>query len=199
MRALSSTFSAGKQHVAARTDDNRARQRIGSDMFRQIMREVASPVAVVAAGEPGNRSGLTATAICSVSDDPPTVLVCVNQNAIAHGSIIESGCFSINFLSSDQEAIAVRFSGVNRIYGDERFALGNWEQGETGAPLLRDAICTLECQLVGHQAVATHTVFVGELISGHRSSNCGALLYQHGAYKHLAPAKSRLELAEYQS
>jgi len=199
MRVLSSTFSSWKQHFSARKTDGCARDRIDSQTFRQIMREVASPVAIVAAGDPGKRSGLTATAICSVSDEPPTVLACLNRNAVAHGSIIESGCFSINFLSSTQEAIAIRFSGADKIYVEERFALGNWDQGESGAPLLRDAICTLECRLVGHQAVATHTVFVGELISGHRSPDCGALLYQHGAYKQLAPVKPTLEFANCQS
>lgn len=153
------------------------------------MREVASPVAIVAAGQPGERSGLTATAICSVSDNPPTVLACLNKNANAHGRIIDSGFFSINFLSSDQEAIAVRFSGANRIYGEDRFALGNWDKGATGAPLLRDSVCNLECQLVGHQTIATHTVFIGELINGQNFINSGALLYQHGAYTQLAPAQ----------
>lgn len=160
------------------------------------MREVASPVAIVAAGQPGERNGLTATAICSVSDDPPTVLVCLNKNAVAHGRIFDSGFFSINFLSSDQESIAVCFSGANKIYGEDRFALGNWDKGSTGAPLLRDSVCNLECQLVGHQAVATHTVFIGELINGQKYINSGALLYQHGAYKQLAPARPRLAYAD---
>jgi flavin reductase (DIM6/NTAB) family NADH-FMN oxidoreductase RutF len=199
MRALHSTFSSWKQQFAPAKDSGHAHRRIDSKTFRQVMREVASPVAVVASGEPGARSGLTATAICSVSDNPPTVLVCVNQNAIAHRSIIDRGCFSINFLSSDQEDIAILFSGVNKIYGEDRFAVGQWDRGAIGAPLLRDAICNLECQLVGHQAVATHTVFIGELISGHKFGSNGALLYQHGAYKRLAPVRPALELAECKS
>jgi flavin reductase (DIM6/NTAB) family NADH-FMN oxidoreductase RutF len=196
MRVLHSTFSAWKQQFAPTKNTAHAHRRIDSNTFRQVMREVASPVAVVASGEPGERNGLTATAICSVSDNPPTVLVCVNQNAIAHASIIDRGCFSINFLSSDQEDIAILFSGANKVYGEDRFAVGQWDRGATGAPLLRDAICTLECQLVGHQAVATHTVFIGELIGGHKFGSNGALLYQHGAYKHLAPVDSGLERAE---
>lgn len=162
------------------------------------MREVASPVAIVAAGEPDKRSGLTATAICSVSDDPPTVLVCLNKNANAHSRIIDTGFFSINFLSSDQEAIAVCFSGANKIYGEDRFAIGSWDKGLTGVPILRDAVCNFECQLVSHQAVATHTVFIGELINSQKFLNSGALLYQHGAYKQLAPVQSRLVFADFQ-
>ncbi|MBX2805688.1 MAG: flavin reductase family protein [Hyphomicrobiales bacterium] len=180
-------------------DAGGAPRRIDASAFRQIMREVAAPVAIIAAGEPGQRNGLTATAICSVSDNPPTVLTCVNQNAIAHGCIIDHGCFSINFLSSDQEAIAVGFSGANKIYGEDRFALGDWTEGSTGAPLLRDTICSLECKLIDHTAVATHTIFVGELISARTKSNCSALLYQHGAYKQLAPAMPRPALADCQS
>ena len=199
MRVLHSAFSFWKHQFAPPRNLAQVHQRIDSVTFRQVMREVASPVAVVASGEPGERSGLTATAICSVSDNPPTVLVCVNQNAIAHRSIIDRGCFSINFLSSDQEEIAVLFSGANKVYGEDRFAVGEWDRGATGAPLLRDAICNLECQLVGHRAVATHTVFIGELIGGHKFGSNGALLYQHGAYKHLTSAHSVRDLAECKS
>lgn len=199
MRVLHSAFSSWKHQFASTQNSAHGLGRIDSKTFRQVMREVASPVAVVASGEPGERSGLTATAICSVSDNPPTVLVCVNQNAIAHASIIDRGSFSINFLSSDQEDIAVLFSGANKVYGEDRFAIGQWDRGATGAPLLRDAICNLECQLVGHQAVATHTVFIGELISGHKFGSNGALLYQHGSYKRLAPVHPNLELAECKS
>lgn len=169
-------------------------ERVDAGTFRQVMREVAAPVAVVASGCPGERNGLTATAVCAVSDTPPTVLACVHRNAQAHDLIVKSGCFSINFLSTEQECVAVQFSGVNGVHGEDRFSVGEWRSGLIGAPLLQDAVCTLECQLASHQSVATHTIFFGELVGGYTRSNARALLYLRGAYRSLAPAISRVQL-----
>jgi flavin reductase (DIM6/NTAB) family NADH-FMN oxidoreductase RutF len=149
------------------------------------MREVAAPVTILAAGPRGYRNGLTATAVCTVSDSPPTVLACVRRNAKAHDLIVNSGCFSINFLSAEQEHVAVQFSGARGVCGEDRFAVGDWSTGMTGAPVLAGCVCTIECQLVGTQLVATHTIILGELIDGRKRESERALLYRRGRYQSL--------------
>lgn len=167
--------------------EQRTIQRVDTETFRNVMREVAAHVSIVAAGAPGNRNGLTATAICPVSDTPPTLLVCVKNTAQAHDVIEQSGCFSINFLSSEQKDIATRFSGAKGVHGEDRFSIGHWSTNLTGAPLLEDTVCSLECQLVDQRSVATHTIFFGELVGGYMRNDASALLYLQGGYRSLGP------------
>ena len=159
--------------------------RIDPVTFRDMMREIAAPVTILAAGSHGYRNGLTATAVCTVSDAPPTVLACVRRNAKAHDVIVNSGCFSINFLSAEQEDVAVQFSGARGVCGEDRFSVGDWSTGITGAPVLADCVCTIECQLVSTQLVATHTIILGELIDGQKRESERALLYRRGRYQSL--------------
>ncbi len=88
--------------------------------FKLGMRQVVSSVAIVTSRAGGVRNGLTATAVCSVSADPPTVLACVNRNASAEALIAESGNFAINFLTEDQHNIARLFS-KSKLDADQRF------------------------------------------------------------------------------
>lgn len=182
MRAISSSLSIWKQLFVRRSQACSGGMRAEPGAFRSVMREVAAPVAIIAAGPAGQRNGLTATAVCSVSDTPPTMLVCVRRNANPHDAIANSGYFSINFLSAEQEDIAIRFSGSTGVWGEDRFSVGDWLTGSAGAPLLRNSLCTLECQLIGTQTVATHTIFFGELVEGRSHEYGHALLYQRGQY-----------------
>ncbi len=161
---------------------------IESHAFRRLMRNVAGQVSIVATGEPGRRSGLTASAVCSLSDLPPMVLVCVNRAASVHDVIIENGVFSINALAADQEAVARVFSGVEGKRGEQRFGTGEWSVGLSGVPILASAVCRLECRLADHKHTASHTVFFGAVIAGAASYDRAPLLYHRGAYVGLAPA-----------
>ncbi|HRN89919.1 flavin reductase family protein [Hyphomicrobium sp.] len=161
---------------------------IDSHAFRRLMRNVAGQVSIVATGAPGRRSGLTASAVCSLTDLPPMVLVCVNRSASVHDVIIENGVFSINALASDQEAVARVFSGVEGLRGEQRFSTGDWSVGANGAPILASAVCQLECRLADYKHTASHTVFFGSVIAGTASHDASPLLYHRGAYVELAPA-----------
>lgn len=164
---------------------------IDSRAFRGMMRNVAGQVSIVATGEPGRRAGLTASAVCSLSDLPPMVLVCVNRTASAHDIIIENGVFSINALAEGQDAIARVFAGSEGVRGELRFErAGDWTRGVTGAPVLASAVCRLECRLSDYRLTATHTVFFGTVIAGSASDDASPLLYHRGAYAGLRPADS---------
>lgn len=162
--------------------------------FRALMRNVAGQVSIVASGAPGERNGLTASAVCSLSDLPPTILVCVNRAAGAHDVIIRNGVFTVNALATGQEEIARTFSGLAGARGEERFRSGLWSEGATGAPVLADAVCWLECRLFDHKPSVTHTVFFGRVVAGEATLDARPLLYHRGSYTGLDPARPDLAL-----
>ena len=150
--------------------------------FHGLMRNVPGQVSIVAAAVGGRRKGLTASAVCPLTDLPPTVLVCVNQAASAHDLIIESGYFSINVLAADQSEIARVFSGMAGLRGERRFETADWSTGISGAPILASAVCRLECRLSEYRAASSHTVFFGQVIAGSASPDANPLLHLRGAY-----------------
>jgi flavin reductase (DIM6/NTAB) family NADH-FMN oxidoreductase RutF len=155
---------------------------IVQDDYKALMRHLAGAVTVVTAGKPGERRGLTATAICSLSVSPPTLLACVNRQAGAHDLIISDRVFSVNVLASDQESVAGRFSGQSNLKGEERFASGTWGTLLTGAPILAGALASLDCELIEYKSVATHTIFIGRVVSGCSRDGAEPLIYLRGAY-----------------
>ena len=144
-----------------------------SHVFRQAMRHCAGAVALVTVGrETGRRTGLTVTAACSLSDDPPSLLVCVNRKASAHPRIREERSFAVNFLGEQHLALALTFSGQKGVDGDERFAFGDWTKLATGTPVLQDAVAAFDCDLGEVIETGTHAVFVGTV----RAATCDAVV-----------------------
>jgi len=160
---------------------------IDRDQFRSLMRNVPGQVSIVATGMPGFRKGLTASAVCSLTDLPPTIIVCVNRAAAAHDLIIETGYFSVNALSANQQDIAHVFSGMAGTSGEKRFETGEWRMGATGAPVLQSAVCILECRLSEYRDASSHTVFFGQVMAGSSCGESNPLLYLRGSYVGLEP------------
>src|SRR5688572_2857783 len=94
-------------------------------VYLSAMRKVPSAVAVVSTKHDGCRGGLTATAVCSVSADPPQILVCVNKGGRTHESMRSAEFFGVNFLAENQEAVARSFSSPSAA-PEERFAGARW-------------------------------------------------------------------------
>lgn len=153
-----------------------------SEDYRAVMRHQAGAVAVIATGTPGARAGLTATAVCSLSDQPPMLLACVNRNASAHGPILENGVFTVNLLAEDQDDVAGVFAGQTGLKGDARFDDARWLTLATGAPVLKGAIASLDCRLHETVSAATHTVIIGAVADGCFRSDSQPLLYFRGDF-----------------
>jgi flavin reductase (DIM6/NTAB) family NADH-FMN oxidoreductase RutF len=132
--------------------------------FLNRMREVPGAVALIATVHEGKRGGLAATAWCSLSADPPTMLVCVNRNASAHDAIVASGLFSVNQLATVHEEIVAIFSNQRGLQGSDRFLEGDWQDGSRGTPLLRKAVTAYECAVVGRMVYETHSLFIGQVV-----------------------------------
>jgi len=127
------------------------------------MRLHAGAVTLVAAGEKPFRAGMTATAVCSVSDSPPTLLVCVNRTAKIRAIIQSVRCFAVSLLAEHHTALANRFAGREGVDGEERFLAGSWTTLSTGCPVLDDALAAIDCKLVEIKEIATHTIFIGSV------------------------------------
>jgi flavin reductase (DIM6/NTAB) family NADH-FMN oxidoreductase RutF len=158
------------------------RAAMSAESYRALMRHQAGAVTVIAAGEPGRRAGLTATAVSSLSDSPPTILVCIHKSSGAHAVITEAKAFSVNILARDQQAIAECFAGKLGVSGEQRFAGAPWERFGTGAPVLQGALASLDCLLHEQHAFTTHSIFIGRVVGGAFRAEAEPLLYFRGDY-----------------
>lgn len=155
---------------------------IEQDVFRAVMRTLASSVTVITSQHDGQEHGMTATAVCSVCAEPPTILIVVNRTARTHPFIDASGTFAVNILAEDQRALSDRFSGKMT----DQFAGVDYASGKAESPVLSGTAAHLECKVISQSNVGTHTIFVGEVIAG-SAAGTQPLLYHEGRHKTLAP------------
>lgn len=150
--------------------------------YRNAMSRYAGHVQLVTTTFDGIRRGVTITAACSVSDDPATVLVCLNRHNAKNDLFLQSGIFSLNTLGSRHQALADAFSGRAQLTVEERFAAGDFDTLVTGAPVLVDALAAFDCRVVEVTRGTTHNVIFGEVVAVRFSDPGPALLYMHRDY-----------------
>lgn len=152
--------------------------------FREAMAKLASAVHLVTTDGRAGRAGFTASSVCSVSDAPPTLLVCVNRDASAHAAFDGNDVLCVNTLAASQAAIAGSFGG--RTPMQDRFACAEWRTLATGALVLPGALAAFDCRIVGRTSMRTHDVLFCEVMA-----LCGAegdsLIYAERRYRTLAP------------
>ncbi|MGI3165701.1 flavin reductase [Pseudooceanicola sp. 200-1SW] len=130
------------------------------DLFREGMSRLGAAVTVLTTDGPAGRHGMTASAVCSVTDTPPTLLVCVNRNNRSHDMFAENGTLCVNVLGPQHQDLSGIFA---RAGTDERFADSGWTTHATGAPVLTDALAAFDCRITGRSEVGTHSVFFCEV------------------------------------
>jgi flavin reductase (DIM6/NTAB) family NADH-FMN oxidoreductase RutF len=161
-------------------------QTLDSISFRAAMRNHAGSVVILSAGSPGDRSGLTATSVCSLSDTPPRVVACVNRSASAHGLIRRTGAFGVNILRVEQAELASVFAGRRGIDREARFNdPEDWMSVATGAPILRGALASLDCELAEEHRSDTHSIFVGDVRAVRVRDSEDPLIYFGGRFRSL--------------
>ncbi len=132
--------------------------------FRAGMARLGGACTIITGSHEGERAGLTATAVCSVSAEPPRLLVCLNRSVRAHGIIARSGRLGVNVLDAQHEDLARRFAGmVPGVVGDDRFLTGDWIDSPQGVPVLRDALASFECRVIEETLSGTHSIFLCEV------------------------------------
>jgi flavin reductase (DIM6/NTAB) family NADH-FMN oxidoreductase RutF len=150
--------------------------------FRSVLGRFATGVTVVTLRAPDGRDrGLTVSAFCSLSLDPPLVLVCVDRQASLHEDFLATAHFGVNILGADQEDVSRRFAEPEA----DRFEGLAYQWGETGVALLGGAVAQLECRVYTTYDGGDHTIFVGEVIGGRTSTAERPLLYYRGGYAQL--------------
>jgi flavin reductase len=153
---------------------------VEADAYRAAMARTASAVHLVTTDGPGGRAGFTATAVCSVSDRPPTLLVCLNRTASAYVALSLNDVLCVNILGAHQRGVADAFGGGTPM--DDRFAAGTWSRLVTGSPVLDGALMAFDCRIVGRQAVATHDVLFCEVVALAGAGAGDGLLYADRRY-----------------
>jgi 4-nitrophenol 2-monooxygenase / 4-nitrocatechol 4-monooxygenase, reductase component len=128
-------------------------------VFRDVVGRFASGVTVITAHTDSGDFGMTASAMCSLSLEPPMVLACVNRRAGTRAAVSDSGAFAVNILHEDQADLAVRFATPQ----PDKFAGLQYSRGDLGCPRLDGVLAWLECEVVEDVAGGTHSVFFGRV------------------------------------
>ncbi len=156
---------------------------VDPDLFRGTLSSWASGVTVVTSRWGDDIRGMTASAFCSLSLEPPLVLVCVDKGAIMHDFVTRSHIFAINILAREQEDIS-RACASRRVEESRRLEGIPFHAEVTGAPVLDHAIGYLDCRVEHTYEGGDHTIFVGRVeAAGAREGN--PLMYFRGAYRQL--------------
>lgn len=144
--------------------------------FRNAMARVCAPVNIITTNGPAGRGGFTATAMCSVTDEPPTLLVCMNGSSTQAGLFLENKRFCVNVLTAGHQDLANLFAGGSADMG-ARYAAANWVGMTGGTEALADAIVSFDCLLDDVRQVGTHHVFIGRVESLRSRTDGHALAY----------------------
>src|SRR5271163_1207494 len=131
-----------------------------SAAFRGTMQYLCGAVNVISTERQGHDFGMTATAVCSISDTPPMVMVCINKTASIHQPLLETGRCTISILDESNAEVAQKFSSKDENMRRERqkhFTGGN------GRRHIRGALAVLHCSVVRQVDCGTHTAFFAEV------------------------------------
>jgi flavin reductase (DIM6/NTAB) family NADH-FMN oxidoreductase RutF len=152
------------------------------ESFKLGMRRLAAGVCLITTRcTDGTHRGMTATAVCSVSAAPPTLLCCINRSNSTYDAVRAAGFFAINVLSLEDRPLADLFA--RPVSPEEKFQSGLWHTRITGAPLLESALAGFDCRVSQDVAVGTHGILFGEIHAiSVRKVAAKPLLYAHGVY-----------------
>jgi flavin reductase len=153
----------------------------GAD-FREAMSRVAGHVTIVATSGAVGLGGVTVTAVTSVSDAPPSMLVCLNAGSRTLVKIRANGVFSVNALAARHEAVAKVFSGDGALDGAQRFRRDDGWLMSGSAPRLADALSALECVVSDITPVGGHVVLIGRVAAAHAGPDLPPLMYHRRQY-----------------
>jgi flavin reductase len=151
--------------------------------YRDAMAQLAGAVSIITTNGEAGPFGFTASAVCSVTDSPPMLLVCMNRQSRQHEAFQTNAVLCVNVLASTQQVLSSTFA--NKTLGmQQRFEHGKWIAGPSGSPLLLGALANFECRIHQVHEVGTHSIFIGEVMhidSDPRSE--GLVYFDRGYYR----------------
>lgn len=143
--------------------------------FREGMAYLAGAVNIVTTDGPAGRAGFTASAVCSVTDSPPTLLVCVNRSSSAAAPFLGNTALCVNTVGPRHEGLAMLFGGKTPM--NDRFAEADWDTIHTGAPVLSEAVVAFDCVATRCEEIGTHAVIFAEIVAVRRTPDAVASAY----------------------
>lgn len=150
-------------------------------VFRNAMARLAAAVTIVTTDGAGGRAGFAATAVCSVSDNPPTLLVCLNKASSASSAVSANARICVNVLSQEHEPLSRLFGGKTPV--DERFAAAQWDITGNGSLKLPDALASFDCRIRSVVDGGTHNVLFCEVDDIDIRDDGSALIYFDRGYR----------------
>lgn len=133
-------------------------------IYREAMSKLGAAVSVVTSDGEAGLCGATVSAVCSVTDTPATLLVCVNQSSRSNSVIKTNGVLCVNVLAGVNRTVADLFSGSAGVPSEERFSHINHSTLKTGAPVLDGAIVSFDCELEQIIEFGTHSIFLARVV-----------------------------------
>ncbi|MBD9507968.1 flavin reductase [Ensifer sp. ENS10] len=155
---------------------------VAAEEFREALSKIASTVSIVATDGPYGLAGFTCSAVCAVTDDPPTVMICVNRKSAANAVIKANGVLCVSSLGADQVELSQMFAGVGRVPMHDRFEGAHWGVLTTGSPYYTRSRVALDCRVADIREVGTHSLILGEVLSTAHSADEEPLIYHRRAY-----------------
>jgi flavin reductase (DIM6/NTAB) family NADH-FMN oxidoreductase RutF len=160
---------------------------ISGEDFKLAMRRLAGGVSIISGAGPDGPLGVTATAVTSLTADPPSILCCLNRSLELEAAVKETGKFGVNMLRADHHDLAKRFAGMAGVRGSAKFEQGNWTILASDVPALNDSLVTFDCRVDDLLEVGTHSIFVGLITQAHFGESGDPLVYCNGAFASLLP------------
>lgn len=161
--------------------------------FRNAMAAVPAPVHIITTDGPAGKAGITATAFTAITDDPPTVLVCLNRQSYAARVVLENQRLAVNTLPDGMNDSAGRFAGVGKLDMQARFLTQEgWTILASGAPVLPAALSVFDCDVASVQEMGTHYLIfchVLQAISRPSEADAQGMIYHQRSYKRTAAAQ----------
>ena len=156
--------------------------------FRDAMARLGAAVNVVTTATPEGWLGFTASAVCSVTDSPPTMLLCMNRGSDLNAAFRAAGVLCINTLAPEQEDMSALFAGQGDVPMAERFSRGRWSTLSTGSPVLAGAVVAVDCRIAQVTEVGTHSVMFCEALACRMSETRSGLIYFGRGYHRVEAA-----------
>ena len=135
--------------------------------FADAMARFPGAVTIITTREYDLPYGMVATAVCSLSADPPSLIVCLNKDTSAHDPILRQKLFAVNLVSGEHVHVVRHFMASK---GRDRFNLGDWKTLVTGAPILDNATVAFDCELSEVHDGFTHSILIGTVKDCHIST-----------------------------
>jgi len=158
--------------------------RAATKTFREAMAMFPGAVNIVTTDGPSGRAGFTATAVCSVTDSPPTLLVCINRSSSAAPAFAGNLTLCVNTIGPRHQDLARIFGGKTPM--EERFAAASWIMDETGSPVLEGAVISFDCVISERQQVGTHDVLYCQILSISKTVGLSASIWFNRSFHKLA-------------